>query len=70
MKKQTVLIAGASRGLGLCFTRKYLEDGWLVLAGVRNSDDVQLKELVSRYPDTCILLPMDVTDTASIEKAA
>lgn len=70
MKKQTVLIAGASRGLGLCFAQKYLEDGWLVLAGVRNPDDVRLKEQASRYPETCILLPMDVTDTVSIEKAA
>lgn len=70
MKKQTVLIAGASRGLGLCFTQKYLEDGCLVLAGVRNPEDVRLKELVRRYPDTCILLPMDVTDTGTVEKAA
>ncbi len=70
MKRQTVLIAGASRGLGFCFMQKYLEDGWLVLAGVRNSDDVKLRDLVNKYPDTCILLPMDVTKTASIENAA
>lgn len=69
MKRQTVLIAGASRGLGFCFMQKYLEDGCLVLAGVRNADDAKLRDLVNKYPDTCILLPMDVTDTASIEKA-
>ena len=42
----------------------------MVLAGVRKTEDVQLKELAGRYPDTCILLPMDVTDSASVEKAA
>ena len=35
MDQKTVLIAGASRGLGLNFARKYLEEGWRVLAGVR-----------------------------------
>ena len=28
---KTVLIAGASRGLGWCLAKKYLEDGWNVL---------------------------------------
>ena len=33
----TVLITGANRGLGLGLTRAYLEDGWQVIAAVRQS---------------------------------
>lgn len=32
----TVMITGANRGLGLEFTRQYLEDGWDVIATCRN----------------------------------
>ena len=32
----TVLITGASRGIGLEFTRQYAADGWKVLACCRN----------------------------------
>jgi len=35
--KQTVLITGANRGLGLGLTRAYIEDGWQVIALCRNS---------------------------------
>ena len=40
-----VLISGASRGLGLCFAKKYLEDGCIVFAGARNEGAAGLKEL-------------------------
>ncbi|HJC25810.1 MAG TPA: SDR family oxidoreductase [Candidatus Eisenbergiella merdavium] len=68
MRQKTVLIAGASRGLGLCFVRKYLADGWRVLAGVRNEGT--LEPLMREYPDSLHALRMDVGDTASIRKAA
>lgn len=35
----TVFITGANRGLGLEFTRQYLDDGWDVIATCRNSGD-------------------------------
>ncbi len=70
MKRRTVLIAGASRGLGYYLAQKYLEDGAQVLAGVRNPETGQMRELAEKYPDTLILLPMDVSDTSSVEKAA
>lgn len=68
MEQKTVLIAGASRGLGFCFGRKYLEDGWRVLAGVR--DESSLQALKKEYSDSLYPLIMDVTDTASVQKAA
>ena len=44
-----VLISGASRGLGLCFAKKYLEDGCIVFAGARNEGAAGLKELKEKY---------------------
>lgn len=42
----TALIVGASRGIGLELARQYRAEGWRVLAGVRNPDDVaQLQAL-------------------------
>ena len=46
---KTVLIAGASRGLGWCLAKKYLEDGWNVLAGVRDEGCKGMKELKALY---------------------
>ena len=66
--EKTVLIAGASRGLGKCFVKKYLADGWRVLAGVRREGS--LRELAEQYPDSLHELVMDVTDTQSVQEAA
>ena len=66
--EKTVLIAGASRGLGKCFAKKYLADGWRVLAGVRREGS--LRELAEQYPDSLHELVMDVTDTQSVQEAA
>lgn len=68
MEQKTVLIAGGSRGLGLNLVRKYLEDGWRVLAGVRRESS--LEDLKRKYPDRLHVLVMDVTDTVSVQKAA
>lgn len=73
MKQRTVLIAGASRGLGLNFTRRYLEEGWRVLAGARSAvwdGESGLGKLKKKYPDSLFLLRMDMTDTASMQEAA
>lgn len=68
--KKTILIAGASRGLGLFLVQKYLEDGEIVFAGVRDKSAPLLKSLKEKYPDTLILVTMEVTDTKSVEEAA
>ena len=42
----TALVIGASRGLGLEFTRQYLDEGWRVLATCRSeSDRIKLRDL-------------------------
>ena len=73
MDRKTVLIAGASRGLGLNFAKRYLEEGWRVLAGVRGDGhpgENSIGGLKTKYPDSLYPLRMDLTDTASVEEAA
>jgi NAD(P)-dependent dehydrogenase (short-subunit alcohol dehydrogenase family) len=65
-----VLITGASRGLGLCFTQKYLEDGNVVFACVRDAHAKSFDELKERFGDALILVEMDVASTEAVDKAA
>jgi len=68
----TVLITGASRGLGLELTKQYLLDGWQVHAGMRQpataSDELQA--LQRRHGEALQLQRVDVEDHASIEALA
>ena len=50
---KTVLITGTNKGIGLEFTRQYLQDGYAVIATCRNPDQAQdLQALAVHYPDT------------------
>lgn len=66
--KGTVLVTGASRGLGLEFVRQYLADGWHVIATCRNpAKATELKKLL-RAHDSLTLFQMDVQDGTSIAR--
>lgn len=65
-----ILITGASRGLGFYLTQKFLEDGEIVYAGVRDLHSQNIKGLLNKFPDTLIPVTLEVTDTASINEAA
>lgn len=67
--KQKVLITGSSRGLGLSLTKKYLEEGCLVFAGVRDVNSIEIMKLKEQYQDTLIPVEMDVVSTQSVEQA-
>jgi NAD(P)-dependent dehydrogenase (short-subunit alcohol dehydrogenase family) len=58
---KTILIIGASRGLGLEFVRQYRHDGWEVISTHRRAVDG--KKLAALGAETLIL---DTTDVASI----
>lgn len=68
MKKE-ILVTGASRGLGFCFAKRYLEEGNRVFAGYRNNAG-GLKALKQEYGALLELVVLDVADTASVEAAA
>lgn len=59
---KTVLITGASRGLGLGFARHYANAGWRVHACARNVDVPELQALPN-----AVLHALDVTDHRAIE---
>ena len=62
MGASTVLVAGASRGLGREFVNQYLADGWQVIAGVRTAG-------AERFDDGVRVLKLDVTRKADVDAA-
>jgi len=66
----TVLITGASRGIGLEFARQYAERGWNVIATARTpADDKLLQDLISEH-DNVTVEELDVTNHAEIDTLA
>ena len=65
----TVLITGASRGLGLEFCRQYLAKSWRVIAVARNISPA-LAELKSTYPGALETFEVDLTDDRSLAALA
>ena len=61
--KQTVLITGANRGIGLEFARQYAADGWHVIGTAR--EPAQATELRDTGAE---VLQLDVTDQQSVER--
>lgn len=57
--KQTVLITGASTGLGHAAAVHFRDNGWNVVATMRTPRPI----------DGCTVLPLDVTDQASVNRA-
>ena len=61
--QKTVLIVGASRGLGLGLAKQFSSEGWLVIATVRNS---QQADALSQIPQVSVET-LEMTDATSIE---
>ncbi|RUX92502.1 MULTISPECIES: SDR family oxidoreductase [unclassified Mesorhizobium] len=61
----TVLITGCSSGLGKTTARHFATQGWNVIATMRKPD----QSLAAGHADQMLVLPLDVTDPASIEAA-
>ena len=67
----TVLITGASRGIGLELTRQYAADNDTVLAFCRSPQSAEaLKKLADKFGGRITVHPMDVSDEKSIRAAA
>lgn len=64
MKK--VLVTGGSRGIGLEFTRQYLQQGFRVFAASRNpGHSGELQQLKAQHGDSLVIHQLDVGDQAS-----
>lgn len=61
--QKTVLIVGASRGLGLGLAKQFSSEGWQVIATVRNSNQ---SEALSQIPQVQVET-VDMTDALSVE---
>jgi NAD(P)-dependent dehydrogenase (short-subunit alcohol dehydrogenase family) len=64
-----ILITGANRGLGLEFTRQYLQRGERVIATTRHANRAAaLNHLAGEYPGHLTVLPLDAANPASIDE--
>ena len=70
VSKTTVLVTGANRGLGLEFTRQYLERGWRIIATCRNPGKAEvLNALAAETPDV-VVEQLDVVEHQQIDALA
>ncbi len=66
MSAECVLITGANRGIGLQFTRRFLADGWQVIACCRDPEQAtELQSLKAEHLSLDIRA-LDVTDYAAM----
>lgn len=65
--RSSILITGASSGIGQALALHFAQQGHLVLAGVRRREDAD--ELISRSQGRVTPIRLDVTSAASIEAA-
>jgi len=64
-----ILITGANRGLGLEFTRQYLQRGARVIATTRHANRAAaLNHLAGEFPGHLTVLPLDAANAASIDE--
>lgn len=67
----TVMITGASRGLGLELTRQYALAGWRIFACVRAPKAASaLQQLAVAHPTEIDIRTLDVEDHASVDRLA
>jgi NAD(P)-dependent dehydrogenase (short-subunit alcohol dehydrogenase family) len=63
----TILIAGASRGLGHAMAREFVMRGWNVIGTVRSGSGTKLHDLAERYPDRVRIEILDLNIGGQIE---
>lgn len=63
--KKTILITGASTGIGRATVKKFLSENWNVIATMRTPE----KETELQSSDNLLITKLDVTDAGSIREA-
>ncbi|MDR3370095.1 SDR family oxidoreductase [Rhodoferax sp.] len=59
----SILLVGASRGLGHAMAEEFVKRGWNVVGTVRGKTQTELHKLADRYPDQVTVEFADITDT-------
>ena len=67
--QRTVLVVGATQGLGLALTEKYLHEGWRVIATTVVPSPA-LEALRARHAAALRIRPLDITDRAAVQALA
>ena len=68
---RTILLAGASRGLGLGLVEEFLSRGWHVVATARAlAKAAELQRLRAAHPDRLSLETLDIADSDSVKALA
>lgn len=62
----TILVVGASRGLGHAIAAEFLARGWHVIGTVRGSGHTQLHDLAARHPGRVEIETLDINEPAQI----
>lgn len=69
MSKLNIVVIGASRGIGLGFVKKYLEQGHQVIATHRDNGKWEdLKSLQDTFSETLELEELEITDVESVTR--
>ena len=65
---KTAFITGATAGIGAAAARKFVGDGWRVIAAGRRAD--RLQDLADELGDACLPVVLDMRDLGAIARAA
>lgn len=68
--KQTVLVTGANRGIGLALVEAYLNDDWDVIACCRAPEAAKELQSLNRKFDSLDIRALEVTDYSSVSALA
>ena len=65
-RPQTVLLVGASRGLGQAMASEFVKKGWHVVGTVRKGSRTELNDLAQAHPDQVTIEQLDITEPGQI----
>ena len=68
--RPTILLVGASRGLGLAMAAEFLARGWNVIGTVRGGVRSGLHDLADQHPGRIEIESLDVTEPDQIAPAS
>ena len=65
-RSKSVLLVGASRGLGLAMAGEFVAKGWRVVGTVRGGGRTGLHDLAEAHGDRVRIVPLDIMVPAQI----